>query len=605
MLSTSMYQLALPGAAASIQRVSGILLLVCSLAVCALPASAQLNFNTTTGALLSKASPDECWQGLGQNVPNDFPPCAAGKSLKVNQGYVWSLVDTGADLWFGTTANPQCTTEGQVAAGDIGTTPYQTEAFACEYAVSPYVPPLTEELGDFRPPKIYVYNKASKVLTDITPRAPVSSDNPLGLDALVRRTVGFRAATAVGNHVILSGPTIGGGIAFFAFRIDTKAWVAKEDLPLYVNIRQFLNDNGVVYTSVAKLFGGGAVLRYRGNIPNITPPPPPAAPPRCPSCFDFEVVGNLDNEGANIALHAGRVYVTTWPPLNRRRKSPVAGLWMSPIVPAGGLTGANSGQWTKVWDAAQYEPDPVIATSYAGGALMSFGGYLYWGTINLPYASTLAWIEAYGPPPATQEEFLQLAALTFRTAVMFRGRNFDTAPEIDLLYGAPKLLKYTAGPRGQQGTFLPVDNNMPEGKKNPLYGPSGFGQPYTLYIWSMAIWNNKLWVGTFDWSYVVYLSQNIVTLPRQTRAPGLIGPLATIPTPANFGGDLYYFPDANSPAVAESLDGLGNYSSYGVRNLVPSSAGMFVGMANPMNLLTNTSDALPQGGWELIELKSK
>lgn len=206
MTFTSIYGLALPKTATHVDHIAALTLLILSLGLCATPASAQLNFNTTTGALLSKAQPDECWQGLGQNVRNDFPPCAAGKSLKVNQGYVWSLVDTGTDVWFGTTANPQCTTEGQAAISDIGITPYTTEAYACEYAVSPYVPPLTPSLGDFRPPRIYVYNKTTKVTTDVTPRAPVSIGNPLGLDVLVRRTVGFRAGTRVGNHVIFSGP---------------------------------------------------------------------------------------------------------------------------------------------------------------------------------------------------------------------------------------------------------------------------------------------------------------------------------------------------------------------------------------------------------------
>jgi hypothetical protein len=555
-------------------------------------APAQMNFNTTQGTLLAKAVPDECYLALGQNVRNDFPPCAAGKIPKVNQGYVWSLVDTGADLWFGTTANPLCTTEGTASSGDIGVTPYQTEAYACEYGVSPYVPPLPEGLGDFRAPRIYVYNKATKVLTDITPKGPVTAANPLGLDSDLRRTIGLRAATRVGNHVIFAGPSLSGGIAMFAFRIDTKQWVAKQQLPLYLNIRQFLEVDGIVYTTVRTLSGTGAVLRYRGSIPVITPPPPPQAPPSCGTCFDFEIVGQLDTEGANIAIHSGRIYVTTWP------GRAMAGLFMSPPVPAGGLTRANAGQWIKVWAADNYEPDPVIATSYAGGALMSFGGYLYWGTINLPYASTQAWVAEYGPP-ANEEEFKQLLALTFRTAVVFRGRNFDTTPEINLLYGAQKLTKYTPG---SPGTWTLADNNMPAGTKAPLYGPAGFGNPYTLYIWSMAVWDNKLWVGTFDWSYIVYLSQNIITLPDGARLPKL-QPQANEPNV--YGGDLYFFPNASSPAVAEDIFGLGNYSSYGVRNLVPAAGSMYVGMANAMNLLTDPNDTLPQGGWELIELQPK
>jgi hypothetical protein len=50
-----------------------------------------------------------------------------------------------------------------------------------------------------------------------------------------------------------------------------------------------------------------------------------------------------------------------------------------------------------------------------------------------------------------------------------------------------------------------------------------------------------------------------------------------------------------------SLSGVGNISSYGVRTMVSDDA-LYLGMANPMNLLTDPNDDLPEGGWELIEL---
>src|SRR5688572_8375198 len=108
--------------------------------------------NLTTSTLLAKAGFDECWAGLGMNTAYDFLPCVAAKTPKVNQGYIWSMVDIGNEIWFGTTANALCTTQGTVAQGDTGITPYKTAAYACEFSASPYVSPLPAALGDFRPP---------------------------------------------------------------------------------------------------------------------------------------------------------------------------------------------------------------------------------------------------------------------------------------------------------------------------------------------------------------------------------------------------------------------------------------------------------------------
>jgi len=63
------------------------------------------------------------------------------------------------------------------------------------------------------------------------------------------------------------------------------------------------------------------------------------------------------------------------------------------------------------------------------------------------------------------------------------------------------------------------------------------------------------------------------------------------------------FTDNTSKAQAANTKGLGNYLNYGIRNMIPNgSGGLYVGMANPMNLRTNTKDAKPEGGWELIEM---
>lgn len=46
---------------------------------------------------------------------------------------------------------------------------------------------------------------------------------------------------------------------------------------------------------------------------------------------------------------------------------------------------------------------------------------------------------------------------------------------------------------------------------------------------------------------------------------------------------------------------MGNPSSYGIRTMLSSGDGLYLGMANPMNLLT--APGKPMGGWELIQVK--
>jgi hypothetical protein len=36
--------------------------------------------------------------------------------------------------------------------------------------------------------------------------------------------------------------------------------------------------------------------------------------------------------------------------------------------------------------------------------------------------------------------------------------------------------------------------------------------------------------------------------------------------------------------------------------MIGHNHGLFIGTANPMNLMTSTTDGLPDGGWELLKL---
>lgn len=546
--------------------------LVCVVFLCGISVFAQSGLQSVVRA---KAAPDECYAGLGLNGPAPVkrPPCALGSIPKVNQGYVWSMVTTGDDVWFGTAPNPLCLAES--GASILVSNPLQTDSWACEFGSSPYSTsygmPLPPEFGDYRPPSIYVYHRATQTLTDLT---PIVRGVP-GTSA----TTGLRAAAIVGDMVFFAGPALSaaGGLNIFAFQISTKKFLGTRTLLQYRNIRRFVEHDGVLYAAVSKNAGGGAILKWTGT-PSVA----------CLLCFRFEVVGNLDAGAADLAAHNGRLYATTWP--DDPTKDILAGLWMSPAVPSGGLATTDAANWKEVWRADQYEPDSVVARSYGGGALASFGGYLFWGTLHEPWVGTAVWGSVYGMPTTSQQQAAAITG-TLRSTVLFRGRDFETdQPAIDLVFGNSKLPVYVPPQGTTPGVWTLTTNRMSAGHTEPLFGPSGYGYLFNTYTWAMTVWNGRLWIGTMDWSYMAAKGAAVFGL---TIPPRLIDPNA-------YGGDLISFADASMPPSIVSTTGVGNYSNYGIRNFAAGDT-LFIGMANGMNLLTDTADAIPEGGWELIE----
>ena len=95
----------------------------------------------------------------------------------------------------------------------------------------------------------------------------------------------------------------------------------------------------------------------------------------------------------------------------------------------------------------------------------------------------------------------------------------------------------------------------------------------------MAVHDGQLFVGTMDESNILSGTFNSAT-----------------------GADLYRFLPADIPGIPESLNGVGNPFNYGVRNMLSTSSGLYMGMANPMNLARDANN-INLGGWELIKLQ--
>jgi hypothetical protein len=269
---------------------------------------------------------------------------------------------------------------------------------------------------------------------------------------------------------------------------------------------------------------------------------------------------------------------------------------MSP--PLAQLDPGSQGGWARLWSAADYEPDPVTAATYGGGALESYGGWLYWGTMHVPGLAGVAHARVYGPT-ASDSEATDRATGTWRAFSVFRGRGWGTPKQkVELLYGGSPLQTVPKGgafqaylcPSGMSScdpslrTWRTVQNKM--GLK-PRYGRSGIGNAYNNYCWTMESWKGRLYVGTMDHSYLLYGSG--------AEIPWYLPLLAGVP---EFGADLYRFDDARSRARPLSRDGMGNPMNYGIRTMISDTAAVYLGSANPMNLS-------PDGGWELIRLSKR
>ncbi len=531
--------------------------------------------------LLAKAEPDECFSSIG-GIYNPDPSCTEGIP-KVNQAYIWGLAKSGENLWLGTVANTHCLVIGNYF-GLEELPAHETISWVCEFGQSDYgqtqfPQPLPAGAGDFRSPRIFMYNTHSKTLTektqDVLPAFP---------DALqLKSTIGLRSAGTLENVVIMGGVSLLGSLNLFAFNATTGEYLGSANLAEYNNCRKWLVADNVLYTAVANVAGGGSVLRWVGDES---------------SPFEFEVVGNIDSDGAELVLHDGKLFVSTWPNL-REENMAMSGLWMSPEVPAEGLTSADADQWRKVWRADDYEPDPVTAMTYGGGALASFEGYLYWGTMHVPFLSTIAHMKVYEPDNTLA--LLGAISGTQRAISIFRGNNFDTdEQEIELLYGMRRLPVYITDPEDSlaNGRWEIQPNKM---GVNPKWGLAGFGNYFNNYTWTMEVFQDKLYVGTMDWSYL--LKEGMKPLMEYLfEMQGIPYFGIEVPFPTGFfGADLYYFPSAESPAFPESIDGVGNYTNYGIRTMISDDA-LYLGTANPMNLLTDPNDDLPEGGWELLRL---
>ncbi len=531
--------------------------------------------------LLAKAEPDECYDGLGGQslVPEPDGSCPVGIP-KTNQAYVWGLTHATDALWFGTVANTHCL----VLQGFLGIDfAHETSYWACEFGADGLGRP-----GDWRRPEIWRYDLATGTLEEKS-----------GLPILIEKTIGLRSAGFAGGVVFLAGPTFTDSLAMFAFDAATGDLLGAHEFAEYSDIRTWVAHDGELYAGVAAADvllpddPAGFVLKWVGDAANP---------------FLFEEVGALDTEAANLAVHEGRLFVTTWPstlnPFASANQRGM-GLYRSPPIPAGGLTAGDAENWDKIWEYRDYDPDPIAAAVTGGGALASFEGKLYWGSMHVPFLATAAALQLHegglidldadGDGSLGALELAATALGSHRSISIFRGEDLSTEnPVIKTVYGEKFLPTYDA-----EKDLYTIRYDAAHGTgSRPVHGSSGVGNFFNAYTWAMQEWNGSLYIGTFDWSQLARVGlQEIFSLPELQAQPNptreMLDRLGAI-VPRE-GADLFRFDQKSGPFVAESLRGVGNFTNYGVRTMAADDHALYLGMANPMNLH-------PDGGWELLEL---
>ena len=402
------------------------------------PNSATGGFATLTGFLRAKATPDECWAGLGQNTlwaflnpSNPAQPCPTGQTPKVDQGAADALTLVRNLVFFGTESNGLCLAQSGFSKKPNGPTPYSLSSWACEFASSPYSSMYPPQIADFRPARYYAYSLADHSIRDITPTlggnpgtyCSTSGPNPLCLDDLWMTMRGPQTSTVYTEpqtgrtYVLVGGPGLnqrsGQFLVYFALditgvsspsQITNANWVAKYQFQGYGDQHSWINAGGVWYAPSGKT-GSRSLLQYTGSFANLPAPPAPnqddnyntiptcgtssnAIPPQGTYvCFAFQSVGEFDGNPTSATIHTEnnpntgqpdpRLFVGTLPGQSS------GSIWMSPSIPQGGFgqPSPNPPAWTKVWNVSvNYDPDPIVSTVIGTGALADFNGVLYWGT---------------------------------------------------------------------------------------------------------------------------------------------------------------------------------------------------------------------------------
>ncbi len=244
------------------------------------------------------------------------------------------------------------------------------------------------------------------------------------------------------------------------------------------------------------------------------------------------------------------------------------------------------GDWTPVNAPGFGDPDN------AGIFEMTwFGDYLYAGTINFRRGFQVWRTRAEGNPPYAWERILTDGAhrgplnqgvvsfAEFKGALYIGGGiqngGIDSVHKVGP--AAPELIRLH--PDGRWELIVGAPRETPAGFKQPLSGfRPGFNNLFNGYFWRMAAHDGWLYLGTLDWSRMLSYADRERWPAWFRRMVDRIGLEKIVERQAGF--DLYRSFDGEN-WLPVTTNGFGNPYNYGLRGLVSTHHGLFVGAVNP------------------------
>ncbi len=218
--------------------------------------------------------------------------------------------------------------------------------------------------------------------------------------------------------------------------------------------------------------------------------------------------------------------------------------------------------------------------------LLGFGDYLYAGTVNNngfqiwrtlaegkpPYQWTNVITDGAGRGSINQ---MIVSMVVFKDA-LYVGTGIQNG-------GYDHLNKI--GPAGaeilkihQDGSWEIVVGEIRNGKRPLSALSAGFNNLFAGYIWKMGIHDGWLYQGTMDWSVFLRFTKFEGRPDSFVRQFGYVGMENIVKNQGGF--DLWRSYDGEN-WLPVSRQGFGNPYNYGVRNIVSTPYGLFIGTANP------------------------
>ena len=229
------------------------------------------------------------------------------------------------------------------------------------------------------------------------------------------------------------------------------------------------------------------------------------------------------------------------------------------------LEAANPEQGDDAFQAVSPPGVPVSTTAV-------YNGHLYVGFRNETTGFEVDYTDAQGTPPYTYTPVITnggyktypnheiLSMIEFNGSLYLGGNGvYPKGP-----YGINGAELYRINPDNSWDLIVGVSRNTPDGPKPSLSGlDSGFGWHLNDHMWRMAVYNGCLYVGTFDEST---LFRNY---PQYSQA---VAP--------ELGADMWSSCDGIHFSAID-VKGFEDKFNYGMRTVVDTPYGLFVGTVNP------------------------